>query len=216
MVILKETSRDWILVAVIALTALGANMPSGIAEYVNIDRRFFLAGLIAFIAVALVRYLKFTLLLVVVFLAIGANLPENVAAEFGVDSQILLLALIVMVVVSFSNRLFKLPVGMERTGRSKSAHGAAALFTAVLKGRIASVQALLGQGVNVNCQTVSGKTPLMAAAYKGYSDIVQLLVSNGADINAKDHSGNTAVRMAERNGFTRIVDLLKHSGAEAA
>lgn len=216
MVLLKETSRDWFLVAVIALTALGANMPSGVAEYINIDRRFFLAGLIGMIAVALVRYLKFTLLLVVVFLAIGANLPENVAGEFGIDPQILLLALIVMVVVSLSNRLFKLPVGLEHSGRSRSAHGAAALFTAVLKGRIASVQALLAQGVNVNAQTVSGKTPLMAAAYKGYTDVVQLLVSSGADISAKDHSGNTAVKMAEKNGYTRIVDLLKRSGAQKA
>jgi ankyrin repeat protein len=80
-----------------------------------------------------------------------------------------MLGLVAMIVISLSNRLLKLPTGLEKSGRSKTAHGAAALFTAILKGRIAVVQSLLNQGVNVNVRTISGKTPLMAAAYKGYS-----------------------------------------------
>lgn len=215
MVILKETSRDWVLVGVIALMAMGVNLPSEFTEYLNIDQRYFLAGLIGVIGVALVRYLKLSLLLAVVFLAIGANIPQNIAAEFGIDPQILLLVLIVMVVVALGNRLFKLPTGTEETRPVNSIHGVAALFNAILKGRITIVQTLLAQGANVNGQTVSRKTPLMAAAHKGYSDIVQVLLSNGADANIKDNRGDTAIRIAARNGFTRTVDLLRHAGAQS-
>lgn len=213
MVLLREGSRDWILAVVVALLSIGANLPLEWTEALHLDRRLFLFGLIAVVGVALVRYLKFALLLVVVFLAIGANLPNEIAQEFGIDPQIMLLGLVAMVVISLSNRIWKIPTGLEKSGRPQSVHGAAALFTAVLKGRIAVVQTLLKQGVNVNTRTVTGKTPLMAAAYKGYSDIVQLLVDNGADAKLKDSRGDSALQMAVRGGFTRVAELLKSAGA---
>jgi ankyrin repeat protein len=215
-VILKETPRDWGLVAVVVLLSIGANLPEEWTAWINFDRRFLLGGLIAVIAVALVRYLKFTLILVIVALAAGANVPEDVAREFGIDPQISLLGLVAMIVISLSNRLLRLPTGLEKSGRSKTAHGAAALFTAILKGRIAVVQSLLNQGVNVNVRTVSGKTPLMAAAYKGYSDIVQMLLDNGADVTSKDGRSDTAEKIAERGGYTRIVELLKKGNTGSA
>lgn len=212
MVLLKESSRDWILVSLVALLAIGANLPSEWTDAISVDRRYFLVGLIAVIGVALVRYLKFALLLVVVFLAIGANLPAEIASEFGIDPQIMLLGLVAMVVISLSNKIWKLPTGLEKTGRPQSAHGAAALFTAILKGRVSVVQTLLKQGVNVNARTVTGKTPLMAAAYKGYGDIVQILIDHGADATVRDRNGETALRMANRGGFTRVVQMLQAAG----
>ena len=214
MVILKESPRDWGLVIVVVLLSIGANLPDEWTSYFNFDRRYLLFGLIAVIGVALVRYLKFTLILVIVALAAGANLPADIANEFGFDPQISMLGLVAMIVISLSNRVLKLPTGLEKSGRSKTAHGAAALFTAILKGRIAVVQSLLNQGVNVNVRTISGKTPLMAAAYKGYSDIVQMLLENGAEVNAKDGRGDSAVKIAVRGGYTRIVELLKKVGAK--
>ena len=213
MVVLKESPRDWGLVAIVVLLSIGANLPDAWTDWINFDRRYLLGGLIAVVAVALVKYLKFTLILVIVVLAAGANVPEDIAREFGIDPQISLLGLVAMIVISLSNRLLKLPTGLEKSGRSKTAHGAAALFTAILKGRIAVVQSLLNQGVNVNVRTVSGKTPLMAAAYKGYSDIVQMLLDNGADVYSKDGRGDTAEKIAERGGYTRIVELLKKGNA---
>lgn len=215
MVILKESPRDWALVGIVGFLAIANNLPEQWTDFLSIDRRYLLGGLIGFVVVALIRYLKFALLLVVVLLAVGANLPEEIAKEFGIDPQIAILGLVVMIVVSLSNKLLKLPTGLEQTGRTKTAHGAAALFTAILKGRIAVVQSLLSQGVNVNVRTISGKTPLMAAAFKGYSDIVQLLVDNGADTNAKDSKGDTALKIATRAGYTRIAELLKKAGARA-
>jgi hypothetical protein len=212
-VILKESPRDWLLVGVVGLLAIANNLPEQWTDFLSIDRRFLLGGLICFVAVALIRYLKFALLLAVALLAIGANLPGEIAKEFGIDPQIALLGIVVMIVVSLSNKLLKLPTGLDQTGRTKTVHGAAALFSAILKGRIAVVQSLIGQGVNVNVRTISGKTPLMAACYKGYSDIVHLLVDSGADVNGKDSSGDTALKIAQRGGYTRIVELLKKAGA---
>jgi len=214
MVLIKETPRDLALVGLVCLLALAANMPEKWAAYFSLDRKYVLAGLIAVLGVAVVRYLKFSLVLIIVVLVVGANLPEDIAKEFGIDPLILLLTLLAVIIASLANRFFfKLPTGMEKTGRTKSAHGAAALFNAILKGRIASVQSLLAQGVDVNVRTVSGKTPLMAAAFKGYSDIVQLLIENGADPNIRDARGDSALKIATRGGFTRAADLLKGQGA---
>jgi Ankyrin repeats (3 copies) len=214
MVLLRESSRDWVLVVLVALLAIGANVPSDWIDLFSIDRRFFIFGLVAVVGVALVRYLKFALLLVVVFLAIGANLPTEIAREFGIDPQIMLIGLVAMVVVSLSNKIWKIPSGLDKSGRSPTVHGAAALFTAVLKGRIAVVQTLLKQGVNVNTRTVSGKTPLMAAAYRGYNDIVQLLLEHGADAQVRDARGDTALKIASRGGYTRVTDVLKAAGGQ--
>jgi len=213
-VILKESPRDWGLVIVVILLSIGANLPHEWTEYIDFDRRYLLGGLIAVIGVALVKYLKFTLILVIVALAAGANLPADIAKEFGIDPQMSMLGLVAMIVISLSNRVLKLPTGLEKSGRSKTAHGAAALFTAILKGRIAVVQSLLNQGVNVNVRTISGKTPLMAAAYKGYSDIIQMLLDNNADVNAQDGRGDSAIKIAVRGGYTRIVELLSKAGAK--
>jgi len=201
------------LVAIVGVLAVANNLPQQWIDVLSIDRHYLLIGLIAVVAVSLIRYLKFALLLVVVLLAIGANLPDQIGREFGVDPQVAMLGLAVMIATSLSNKLLKLPTGLDRTGRTKSVHGAAALFTAILKGRIAVVQSLISQGVNVNVRTISGKTPLMAACFKGYSDIVQVLLESSADTNAKDSKGDTALSIAVRSGYTRIVELLKKAGA---
>ena len=213
MVLLSESKFDWVLIGLIGILIVGANLPTEYAEVINIDRKLFIIALIAVVGVSLVRYLKFTLVILIALLAVGANLPEELAKEFGVDQQIMLLGLVAMVIVSVANRLLKLPSGLEKSGRTKTAHGAAALFNGILKGRTAVVQGLIEQGVNVNIRTVSGKTPLMAAAYKGYTDIVKILIDAGADVNVKDRSGDNAARMAARGGFTRTVDLLRKAGA---
>ncbi len=212
-VLLKEGPRDWLLIGVVIALAIAANLPDKYSEMLAIDRVYLLGGLLGVVAISLVRYLRFTLLLVIVSLAIGANLPGDLAKEFGVDPQIMLFGLIAMVLVSLANKYLKLPTGLDKSGRSKSAHGAAALFNAILKGRTAVVQTLMDQGVNVNVRTVSGKTPLMAAAYKGYGDIVTMLLTGGADANIRDSKGDTALKIAARAGFSRVVEQLKKSGA---
>jgi hypothetical protein len=209
--ILRESSKDWFIVALVAVLAVGANAPEAWTRYFAIDQRYLLAGLIGIVGVALVRYLKFTLVLVVAILAIGANLPEQLAAKFGVDTNILLLALAGMIVMSLANRLLRLPSGAEKKQGAKSVHGAASLFNAIVNGRVATVEALIATGANVNVRTVNGTTPLMVAASKGYSDIVKILLDHGANHEVRKSDGTTALSIAEKAGFTRTAELLQRA-----
>lgn len=211
MFILRESSKDWIIVTLVAVLAVGANAPETWAKYIAVDQRYLLAGLIGIVGVALVRYLKFTLLLVVAILAMGANLPGELAAKFGVDSNILLLALVAMVVMSLSNRLLRLPTGTEKKQGARSTHGAAALFNAIVNGRVATVESLIEAGANVNVRTVNGTTPLMVAAAKGYSDIVRVLLDHGARHDVRKSDGTTALSIAEKGGFTRTAELIRRA-----
>lgn len=213
MFILRESSKDWVLVIVVAVLALGANLPEKWADLISVDQRYLTVGLMAIVGVSLVRYLKFSLILIVAILAVGANMPAEIAKNFGIDTNILLLALVAMVVMSLSNRLLKLPSGLEKQQGAKSTHGAAALFNAIVNGRLATVDALIAAGANVNVRTVNGTTPLMVATSKGYSDIVKVLLDQGADPNAKKADGVSALAIAEHGGFSRTADVLRRAVA---
>ncbi len=209
MFILRESSKDWVFVAVVAILAVGANLPDKWAELISVDQRYLMVGLMVLVGVSLVRYLKFSLLLIVAILAMGANMPQELAEKFGIETNILVLALVAMVVMSLSNRLLKLPTGLEKKQGAKSTHGAAALFNAIVNGRLATVEALISVGANVNVRTVNGTTPVMVAASKGYSDIVKVLLDCGSDPNAKKSDGVTALAIAEHGGFSRTADVLR-------
>ena len=209
-----KSITDWGMVIGVALMSFGANLSRELAESWGIDRRILLGGLVALVAIALVRYLKFTLVLVVAILAIGANLPAGIAAEFGIDRNIMTFALIAMVIVSLASRFFKMPTVIVKQKPTTSRYGAVALFNAVAKGQLSVAQSLVKTGVNVNVKTRDGTTPLMAAAHKGYSDLAKILVDCGADINARDRKGNTAMTIALSHGYTRTAELLRFDGAK--
>ncbi len=213
MYILRESSRDWIFVIIVGLLAFGANLPDEWAQLVSIDQRYLVVGLMAIVGVSLVRYLKFSLILVVAILAMGANMPQDLASRFGIDTNVLLLALVAMIVMSLSNRLLKLPTGLEKQQGAKSTHGAAALFNAIVNGRLATVEALIAAGANVNVRTVNGTTPVMVAASKGYSDIVKVLLDHGSDPSARKSDGVTALAIADHGGFSRTADVLRRAVA---
>lgn len=205
---------DFIMVVMVIMMSIAANLPD--TYQVNFDRRILLAALIGIVLVSLIKYLKFALILVVVVLSVGANLPEHMANEFNVNPSVMLFALIAMIIVSLANQVFKLPTGVEsESPKDASGHGGTALFSAISKGRIATVKTILNQGVSVNIRTKSDQTPLMYAAHKGYADVVQFLIERGADINSKDKDGRTAMSFASSKGYTRVVDILKGSGAQA-
>ena len=210
----KKWAREWGLVVVVMLMSLGANLPREFAEQWGIDRKYLLGGLVALVGISLVRYLKFTLILVVVILTVGANLPAEIAEELHVNADIMLFALVAMVVVSLASLMFKLPTGLDDSGKTKRAHGTVALFNADLRGHVSVAQQLLKAGVNVNVRTMNGQTPLMAAAGKGYSDLVKVLVDGGADVNARDGRGDTAHKIALEGGYTRAAEILKEAGAQ--
>lgn len=212
MLVLRQSKYDIILLIIVVVLSIAANLPD---EFAFVDRRVLLATLAIIVGVALVRYVRISLVLVTAVLVAGANLPNDLAEQFNIDPKIMLLTLVAMVCVAIFNHYVKrVPTGEEPQHMARSLHGAKALFNAVMKGNVQAVQQLIQSGVNVNVRTLTGKTPLMAAAFKGYADIVQMLLSAGANANAQDSEGNTALSIAQFKGYSRIVAFLKMAGAD--
>jgi len=209
----KESSRDIWLLLLVVLMSLAANLPEGMAAAYSIEKNYLIMALIAVIVVAILRYLRFALVLTIFILVVGANLPTELARSFNIHPAIMLYTLIVIVVIAAANRFLRVvPQQPAKANLSNSANGARALMKAISNGNVANVKRLIQSGVNVNVTTISGKTPLMLAAFKGYGDIVQLLIDAGADRHAADREGNTALKIAERQGFTRTKALLLTHG----
>jgi ankyrin repeat protein len=59
------------------------------------------------------------------------------------------------------------------------------LFAAAANGDLATVQALIVAGTDVNAKTDEGATPLIIAAKYGHADIVRALIAAQADVNAR-------------------------------
>lgn len=208
MFVFKATSRDvWLLVLVIVM-ALAANLPEDLAAAFHIDKTYLLMALTGVIAVSILRYLRFTLVLVTVVLAAGANLPAELAARFNIDPSIMFFTLVVMVVAAAVNRFVNVVPEAPALQPRQSVHGARALIKAISNGQAAQVRRLIDSGVNINVATLGGKTPLMLATFTGNADIVALLIEAGADVQARDRDGNTAHDIAARRGLAEIESRL--------
>lgn len=210
---LKTKLSDGVIILMVLVMSVAANLPKTYES--GIDRRYLLAGLIGIVVVSLIKYLKFTLILVVAVLAVGANLPSQLATDLGVDRGVMMFALGAMVIISLANQLFKLPTGLGKDDKTvtQNMHGAAALFGAIGKGRLPTVQALLQQGVSPNVKTKGGQTPLMYAAAKGYADLCQVLIDRGAMVGTIDSNNYTALKIAQAKNFSRVVEILQAAGA---
>jgi Ankyrin repeats (3 copies) len=204
-------TRDIALVGMVTLMSIGANLPESFLSQIGINQTYLLIGLVAVVAVSLVRYLKFTLVLVIAILAVGANLPSELAREIGVDTQVMLFSLFAMVATSFVNFIIKLPKGVKPIAQVNSVHGARTLCHAASKGHASMVYSLISAGINPNFQDEQGQLPLVVAAAHGQALVVKLLLDNGADVHAKDKAGNTAVTAATQAGYSQTALLLKNA-----
>jgi ankyrin repeat protein len=88
------------------------------------------------------------------------------------------------------------------------------LIAAAEKGDIATVQALLAKGVDVNAKDKDGRTALMLASWKGQVEVVKELLAKSADANAKDNYGGTALMFAAQEDHTETVQALLSKGAD--
>lgn len=83
------------------------------------------------------------------------------------------------------------------------------LMHAVHKNRLASVEALIRAGANVNGTEPGGHTPLMMAAGNGNLPVVERLLAAGADVAATTPHGVSALTIAVSGGaFTDIENPL--------
>lgn len=204
-------TKDIALVGLVSIMSIGANLPESFMAQFGINQTYLLVGLVAVVAVSLVRYLKFTLVLVIAILAMGANMPHDLANEIGVDPQIMLFALVAMVATSFINFIIKLPKGVKPIAQINSTHGSRTLCHAASKGHASMVYSLISAGINPNFMDEKGQLPLVVAAASGQALVVKLLLDNGADVAGRDGSGMTAVEAASKAGFSQTALLLKNA-----
>lgn len=213
---ISGVTKDIALVGLVTLMSIGANLPESFMSILGINQTYLLIGLVAVVAVSLVRYLKFTLVLVIAILALGANLPNDLANEIGVDPQVMLFALVAMVATSLANFLIKLPKGVKPIAQINSSHGSRTLCHAAAKGHASMVYSLISAGINPNFKDEKGQLPLVVAAANGQALVVKLLLDNGADISEQDGSGMTAIQAANKAGFSQTALLLKNAELKAS
>jgi Ankyrin repeats (3 copies) len=208
---ISGVTKDIALVGLVTLMSIGANLPESFVATIGLNQTYLLIGLVAVVAVSLVRYLKFTLVLVIAILAVGANMPQELAKELGVDPQIMLFALLAMVGTSLVNFVIKLPKGVKPIAQINSTHGSRTLCHASSKGHASMVYSLISAGINPNFKDEKGQLPLVVAASTGQALVVKLLLDNGADVTARDGSGMTAIEAASKAGFSQTALLLKNA-----
>ncbi len=76
------------------------------------------------------------------------------------------------------------------------------------------LEALLGEGADVNAKAGGGQTALMRAASGGHRAAVELLLDWGAEVNAQKNDGFTALMLAAFFGHAEVVDVLLARGAD--
>jgi len=81
-------------------------------------------------------------------------------------------------------------------------------------GELATVKALLGQGISYDAVDQDGHTALMFAAFNGHSEIVLSLLDAGADIDLRDYLGRTALLYGATGPFPETVKILLDHGAD--
>ena len=204
-------TKDFALVGMVTLMSIGANLPESFMAKLGINQTYLLVGLVAVVAVSLVRYLKFTLVLVIAIMAVGANLPQDLAKEIGIDPQIMLFALLAMVGTSLVNFIIKLPKGVKPIAQINSLHGSRTLCHAAAKGHASMVYSLISAGINPNFKDEKGQLPLVVAAASGQALVVKLLLDNGADFKGRDSNGLNAMEAASKAGFSQTALLLKNA-----
>jgi hypothetical protein len=208
-------AREWVLVALVAITAITANLPQPWLDQASINRNLLLGILALTVFIALFLYLKFQFFILVVLLALGANMPGEVSEGLGISTLPLVIAMALMVGISLINYIVDLlPTGLEEKPKEQSAEGIKALFYAIEKGNLVYAQKILSMNFDPNLKADNGYTPLMYAAARGDAKMVELLTRNGADVTVMSAEGDTAIELALRIGSQEVADILKKARAE--
>lgn len=98
------------------------------------------------------------------------------------------------------------------SAKAKGAHGISPLMAATLYGGLASMQALLAVGADVNAPNEAGATALMWAVSDRAK--TQLLIDRGAEVDTRSNDGRTALMIASgRQQSHEVVTLLLDKGA---
>lgn len=89
------------------------------------------------------------------------------------------------------------------------------LADAAMRNDLTRVQALLGEGVDVNAAQGDGNTALHWAAYHSNAEMAEVLIGAGANVTAQTRIGElTPMFLVARTGYEPIVRLLLDAGAD--
>lgn len=214
--VVKNNIQDIVLVSTVVLISLLANLPDDFL--IGLDRKYLLGTLTGIIVVALIKHLKLALMLLVFAIIVGANMPQILADTFNISPWVLTATLAFMVVIASVNKFFNVPKWLDPSEEGETfaahLHGAKAMFTAITKGRVSSIRALLRQGIDPDVRAMNGETPLMYATSLNSDFIVQMLLDAGADYTLTNNDGFTALKVAEIKGYDLVSSLLENAGAE--
>ena len=89
-----------------------------------------------------------------------------------------------------------------------------ALFIAVEREALQTIDDILSIGVDVNAKDSTGQSALFRATRRRHKEMMISLLANGADVNLKDDEGRTAWSANVRSRDKRILDILLDAGAD--
>ncbi|NCQ26609.1 MAG: ankyrin repeat domain-containing protein, partial [Armatimonadetes bacterium] len=89
---------------------------------------------------------------------------------------------------------------------------ATALYLAAKGGYVATAQALIDRGANVDPAAMQSWTPLHIAASRGQQEMVACLLAAGANANALTDLGDPALHLAAAEGHAAVVKTLVEVG----
>jgi len=207
--LLARRRREWILIGLVAVAAILANLPRGIAQGLHVDSRYLIAALGMLVLLALFLYVRFTFFLLYALLVVGANLPDQWAEGLGISRMPLLIALSFMVAGSLINHVTRLvPSGLEPKPKTRSVEGTKALCSAVERNSLTLAKRVLDMDIDPNQADEEGQPPLLRAARNGRAELLKLLLKHGADPTQAGSEGQTPLQVATQNGHGDIVEIL--------
>ena len=98
--------------------------------------------------------------------------------------------------------------------KSKTVHGADALYLAAENGRADMVSLLAARGLRPNAVITSGMSCLMVAIFKGHADVAQQLIALAPPSPALPEQGDTALHLATAMGQHATIEALLASGVD--
>jgi len=90
------------------------------------------------------------------------------------------------------------------------------IWTLTRQGDLEGLQALIGEGADVNARDSFGVSSLEWAAMYGHAEAIALLVAEGADVNGRNPDGSTPLHAAAFVGRTQATESLVDLGANPA
>jgi ankyrin repeat protein len=94
-------------------------------------------------------------------------------------------------------------------GIAQGADQSEAFYSTIRANDLTKLQAMIGQGADVNQADSRGLTPLMYAAAVGSADGMKILIDKGANVNAKNAFDSTAL-MWSVTDFAKVKLLVEH------